>query len=205
MARRLQIDLDGTLHSYRSGWRGTAALPDPPVPGALAWLSELVRRRRSDGEYAFDVVIFTARVSETTGAIERRATEDAIRAWFRRYGFAETDLARLEISDQKRAAWLTLDDRALRFTGRFPTTDEIEAFRPWYGSDHPEPAGAAQELDTLEARQGEAEREFALRLRVETLEAAAQPTLARLSRLEGAARAVIAGAPLRQLQDALVP
>jgi hypothetical protein len=29
----LCLDFDGVLHSYTSGWKGAAVIPDPPVPG----------------------------------------------------------------------------------------------------------------------------------------------------------------------------
>ena len=32
------VDFDGVIHSYKSGWRGVAVIPDPPVPGAIEWL-----------------------------------------------------------------------------------------------------------------------------------------------------------------------
>src|SRR5690606_19100252 len=35
------VDFDGVLHSYVSGWKGGTVIPDPPVPGAIEWLTKL--------------------------------------------------------------------------------------------------------------------------------------------------------------------
>lgn len=37
------IDFDGVLHSYTSGWQGEDVASDPPVPGAIEWLREMIR------------------------------------------------------------------------------------------------------------------------------------------------------------------
>jgi len=38
----------------------------------------------------------------------------------------------LEFPSQKPAAFLTIDDRCICFTGHFPNIGEIEAFEPWH-------------------------------------------------------------------------
>ena len=35
----LCLDFDGVLHSYTSGWKGARVIPDPPVEGAIDFLS----------------------------------------------------------------------------------------------------------------------------------------------------------------------
>ena len=34
------VDFDGVIHSYKSGWKGVANIPDPPVKGAIKWLED---------------------------------------------------------------------------------------------------------------------------------------------------------------------
>ena len=34
----LCLDFDGVIHSYESGWKGAAAIPDDPVPGAAEFI-----------------------------------------------------------------------------------------------------------------------------------------------------------------------
>jgi hypothetical protein len=41
-------------------------------------------------------------------------------------------LASLSFPTQKPPAWLTIDDRAICFEGRWPTAEQIDDFKPWY-------------------------------------------------------------------------
>jgi len=135
MKPRLQVDLDGTLHAFTSGWLGNEAMPDAPVQGAIEWLQAVV----VDGR--FDVVIFTARISDCTDDVRARAIT-SIRAWLKRHGAGDLSET-IEITNVKRGAWLTIDDRGWRFAGRFPTPDEIVAIRPWNDDEaRPDAAGA---------------------------------------------------------------
>ena len=34
------LDFDGVINSYRSGFTTPQAIPDPPVPGVLEWISD---------------------------------------------------------------------------------------------------------------------------------------------------------------------
>ena len=112
----VSVDFDGVIHSYASGWQGASTIPDPPVPGAFAWLGAAVQR--------FEVCVYSSR-SAAPGAI------DAMRGWFLRHGLPAPVLAALAFPAHKPKAILTIDDRAFCFEGRFPDLDWIERFRPW--------------------------------------------------------------------------
>lgn len=55
----LCVDFDGVIHSYTSGWKGSATVSDPPVPGALRWLWKATEW--------FDVQIYSSRSKDTGG------------------------------------------------------------------------------------------------------------------------------------------
>lgn len=108
----IAVDFDGVLHSYTSPWVAPHVIPDPPVPGAMDWLSNI--------QLHFDVVIFTTRGRTWRG---RRA----VRRWLlRECGHS------FKVTDRKPAALVYIDDRAWRFHGAgFPSRGEIHLARPW--------------------------------------------------------------------------
>jgi hypothetical protein len=119
----LCLDFDGVLHSYSSGWQGADVIPDPPVPGAIAFLREAVEH--------FTVAIYSSRSHQPGG-------QDAMRAWLEQSA-ADDDptgdrsfLERIKWPLEKPGAFVTLDDRALTFTGEWPTMSALKAFRPWH-------------------------------------------------------------------------
>lgn len=111
----LLVDFDGVIHSYASGWKGEAVIPDPPVPGAFDFLDKALDD--------FQVAIYSSR-SKTKEGLQ------AMKAWFRVHGFVR--VTELGFPAQKPPAFLTIDDRALCFTGVWPSIDEIKTFKPWY-------------------------------------------------------------------------
>ncbi|MCZ7685689.1 MAG: hypothetical protein M5U28_45680 [Sandaracinaceae bacterium] len=114
--RTLAVDFDGVIHSYASGWQGPTAIADPPVPGAIDWLTAASER--------FDLAIHSVR-SAQPGAV------DAMRAWLREHGLPERVLERLRFPVAKPPAELYLDDRAYRFDGTFPSFDALAELTPW--------------------------------------------------------------------------
>lgn len=109
----IAVDFDGVLHSYTSGWQGIDVIPDPPVPGAIEWLTDISN--------VFDVVIFTTRG-------ETRDGQEAVRRWLREWGWGG---GRLEVTALKVGALVYVDDRGWRFDGTFPTAAELMRVRPW--------------------------------------------------------------------------
>ncbi len=110
----LCLDFDGVIHSYESGWHGNAEIIlDLPVLGAFDFI-------RHASQY-FDVMIFSSR-SNLPGGIE------AMKGWFRLCG---GPLELVSFPAQKPTAMITIDDRAITFSGVFPQPEELLKFKPW--------------------------------------------------------------------------
>ncbi|SRR5260370_39156541 len=124
MKRILCLDFDGVIHSYTSGWKGARNIPDPPVPGALAFIANMLVND-------WDVAIHSSRSGQWGG---RRA----MRGWLRKHSGqmwydspAGNGLERVRFPLFKPAAFITLDDRAWMFSGHWPSEMELRSFKPW--------------------------------------------------------------------------
>lgn len=111
----LLLDFDGVLHSYVSGYTCDEDIPDPPVEGAV----EFVRKAMEQ----FEVCVHS-------GRCKGRAGIKAIEEWLEENGFPQ-----IPVLDHKPAAFISLDDRAITFTGTWPDVDELRAFKPWWDQD----------------------------------------------------------------------
>lgn len=112
----LCLDFDGVCHSYTSGWKGAAVIPDPPVPGTFCFLL--------DACYHFEVNIFSSR-SNQEGGIE------AMKEWFESYFPGIIEKANLKFPTEKPPAFVGIDDRVIQFTGDWPNIEELKNFKPW--------------------------------------------------------------------------
>lgn len=92
----VSFDFDGVIHSYRSGWKGAAVIPDPPVEG----IKEVIERLISDG---LCVVICSSRAESFEG-------QTAIAEWLKHYGFPM-----VQIQARKVPSIVHVDDRAICF------------------------------------------------------------------------------------------
>lgn len=130
----LCLDFDGVIHGYQSGWQGAAVCSDPPVPGAMAFIAAAVEQ--------FKVAVYSSRSGEAGGI-------DAMREYIDKHltaHFVENEKVptltaidqadaiayhTLDFPTQKPSAHVTLDDRAITFTGVWPDLDDLFKFKPW--------------------------------------------------------------------------
>lgn len=128
----LCLDFDGVCHSYISGWKGVDVIPDPPVPGLFEFLES--------ASEVFTIQIFSSRSNQPGGLV-------AMIEWFNRhyteYIFSTRpelkqkyseffDCEWVEFVTEKPPAHLTIDDRAITFTGQWPDIQELQSFKPWH-------------------------------------------------------------------------
>lgn len=124
----LCLDFDGVIHSYTSGWKGAGVCNDPPVEGTLDFLYEATKHYR--------VMIYSSRSKSLSG---RRAMKRYIKKHFAEpltfspYHDADFIHEAIEFPWFKPSAFITIDDRALTFTGDWSdfTPTKLKAFKPW--------------------------------------------------------------------------
>lgn len=121
------IDVDGvlTLAPYSTALR----IDGPPREGAVEWLASLLRDSR------IEVFLFTTRAAE---ASTRYVAQNALRCWLAEHGLEERLAACLNVIGHKAPAHVYIDDRGWHFDWRYPSADELVAFRPWWDSLFPE-------------------------------------------------------------------
>lgn len=125
------VDFDGVIHSYTSGWKGADVVPDPPVPGAIDWIMDHLPTPEPICPMAQpyvgpEVQIYSSRSSQRGGI-------SVMKDWLIKHGLHKAYITEgiLKFPTEKNAAFLTIDDRAICFDGRFPTTQEMLSFKPW--------------------------------------------------------------------------
>lgn len=133
----LCLDFDGVIHSYSSGWQGADVVADPPVDGALDFIL--------DAREHFTVAIYSSRSSKQTGVT-------AMQGWLMSHmlqhskeaggprDFGTESIAEvidsIDWATEKPPAMVTIDDRALTFTGVWPSMDALTNFKPWNKAPH---------------------------------------------------------------------
>lgn len=114
--KNIFVDFDGVLNSYQTPFTTPTHLPDPPIPGAIEWLEELVKN--------FHVTIYTTRMLQ---GVAQAALVD----WFLRNGLPMHTIDKMSFSCVKGGADVYIDDRAYRFEGVYPTVEELKTLKPW--------------------------------------------------------------------------
>ena len=121
----LCLDFDGVLHSYTSGWKGADVVPDPPTDGALQFLW--------DASEHFKIAIFSSRSHQPGGkhAMQKWLNAHMRTFWSMDRTRCDDILAEIDWPNEKPAAFVTLDDRALTFEGEWPDPKLLLEFKPW--------------------------------------------------------------------------
>lgn len=124
------IDFDGVIHSYEKGWQD-GAIYGTATPGFFKWAVEAVDE--------FKLVVYSSRSKSGEGITAMREaigkwSIDAIENgevrsdydWSRLFG-------ELEFASEKPPAFVTIDDRAIQFEGRWDWVrpEVLRDFKPW--------------------------------------------------------------------------
>lgn len=122
------VDFDGVIHSYDRGWQN-GVIYGEVVSGFFEWV-ERVRDQ-------FNLVIYSSRSKTDEGVAAISLWLHAKRnEWIKAGGERHpTEPLTIEFAHEKPAAWLTIDDRAIRFTGDWSapelSAEAMRTFKPW--------------------------------------------------------------------------
>lgn len=138
----LCLDFDGVIHSYSSGWKGAVVIPDPPVPGALEFME-----RASEH---FEVHVFSSRSNQDGGLFAMRSwlwlhvTGKPLDAAAAVTPVGPAWLLHIKWPNEKPPAMVTIDDRALTFSGRWEDYNPLDLlnFQPW--NKRPQPGATGE-------------------------------------------------------------
>lgn len=123
--KHISVDFDGVIHMSTSKWEGPDVIKDDPVPGAIAFLINLI-------EHGYTPAIHSTRSATLAG---RLAMKDWLYSHLVSYCNSPVDaqdwLEGIEWPATKPPAILTIDDRAFHFKGEFPSLEYIQNFKPW--------------------------------------------------------------------------
>lgn len=118
------IDFDGVIHSYISPWAGPSKILDPIVPGAIQFMLMMLAA-------GYHIAIHSSRSHSHTGfiAMQEWLKKEAGNTWYD--SPAGPGLENVEFVQHKPIAMVYIDDRAMLFTGVWPTIEDIKNFVPW--------------------------------------------------------------------------
>lgn len=118
------LDFDGVVHSYSSGWQGASTVSDPITDGAISFMLTALAA-------GWEVHIYSSRSHQAGGIVAMRnwLRVEAEGCWYD--SPAGPGLENVKFPDHKPSALVTIDDRAITFTGEWPSFDIIKNFKPW--------------------------------------------------------------------------
>lgn len=132
----IAIDFDGVIYKRTSKDTGAQTFEGDAVPGAMNFLRHL--------SSAFEVVIFSSRFVGFDGNVAAHGCDTWLRKQFAEDVKAQVQrrkppydpeliLSKLKYTATKPVARVYLDDRAITFTGTFPSIPELLSFKTWDG------------------------------------------------------------------------
>ena len=152
----LCLDFDGVIHAHKSGYQGARVIPDGPVDGALEFISEALEHfevhiyssrsnqwggRRAMRQWMEDNMVKAIEHAASQHNWVRDKKEHPLMRWLdldtmEPFNLVVEDAARKFVKAihwprYKPPALVTIDDRALTFTGVWPTMDTLKDFKPW--------------------------------------------------------------------------
>jgi hypothetical protein len=118
----LCIDFDGVIHSYEKGW-GNGSIYGTVTHGFWEWAIE--------AEKHFKLIVYSTRSATPGGRSNMRRWLK--KQWDKTQKEFGGDMPKLEFASKKPPVWLTIDDRAVCFTGDWSalSPEMIFAFKPW--------------------------------------------------------------------------
>ena len=123
----LCLDFDGVVHKYTSPWVETEIIPDDVTDGFFEWAEQAAQY--------FTLVIYSSRSKSEKGIEAMQFWLYEQRKKWRARGGKHTIEVPLsfEFSNEKPAAFLTVDDRAVQFNGNWSELNPAKlcSFKPW--------------------------------------------------------------------------
>lgn len=120
----LCLDFDGVIHRYSKGWQG-GKIYDDAVPGFWEFAEAAAEH--------FHIVIYSSRSKTEAGQFQMAAWMVEQRRKWRESGGVPKSSAPVEFeyANEKPPAFLTIDDRAIQFTGTWPDIQGLRDFKAW--------------------------------------------------------------------------
>lgn len=123
----LCIDFDGVIHRYSRGWQG-GELYDPVTEGFFEWALE--------AQELFTLVIYSSRSKSAEGRLDMQIWLDVqFQEWKRKAIGQRGKIAKpvFTFANEKPNAFLTIDDRCVRFDGVWSMyrPSDLRRYEPW--------------------------------------------------------------------------
>jgi len=152
MAKKLILclDFDGVIHAYTSGFQGIDTVGDPPTEGALNFLREANKH--------FVICIYSTRSAYKEGRFAmQKWLSDAFVKETGQLSPGDLDLLyEIQWPTAKPPAHISIDDRAIQFTGEWPDPKALLKFKPWNQKDSSKSSGSMS-VDRLGILEGMSE------------------------------------------------